>query len=193
MSAAAEPSEGTLKRKARAPHCLHPLCCVVREFSGSLPTNNGEARTLTSGDGSQREEEESGSAAPPAEAPAAQKPKPDEEGRSPVPEAAPAEANAEGVRQLITDDRKRTMPLSLLNVDLTCPVCLGIIRSAMTVMECTHRFCEACITKCLRLGRKECPSCRVKCVSRRSLRRHPAPCSACGAWEPPLPRHELKL
>jgi len=58
-------------------------------------------------------------------------------------------------------------------VELTCPVCLGIIRNAMTVMECVHRFCEACITKCLRLGKKECPSCRVKCVSRRSLRRDP--------------------
>ena len=77
------------------------------------------------------------------------------------------------VRQLITDDRLTVASLSHLNVELTCPVCLGIIRNAMTVMECVHRFCEACITKCLRLGKKECPSCRVKCVSRRSLRRDP--------------------
>lgn len=77
------------------------------------------------------------------------------------------------VRQLVTDDRLTVASLAHINVDLTCPVCLGIIRNAMTVMECVHRFCEMCITKCLRLGKKECPSCRVKCVSRRSLRRDP--------------------
>jgi len=77
------------------------------------------------------------------------------------------------VRQLITDDTETETYISTLNVELTCPVCLGLIRNAMTVMECVHRFCEACITKCLRLGKKECPSCRMKCVSRRSLRRDP--------------------
>jgi hypothetical protein len=40
----------------------------------------------------------------------------------------------------------------------------------MTVMECLHRFCDDCISKSLRLGKKECPTCRVKCSSRRSLR-----------------------
>lgn len=80
---------------------------------------------------------------------------------------------ASGVRQLITDDSLTTTTLQNISVELTCPVCLGIIRNAMTVMECVHRFCEACITKCLRLGKKECPSCRVKCVSRRSLRKDP--------------------
>lgn len=60
-----------------------------------------------------------------------------------------------------------------LNQELTCPVCLGILRNTMTVMECLHRFCDECISKSLRLGRKECPTCRVKCSSRRSLRPDP--------------------
>lgn len=37
-------------------------------------------------------------------------------------------------------------------------------------MECLHRFCGDCIQKCLRMGMKECPSCRVHIPSRRSLR-----------------------
>ena len=38
-------------------------------------------------------------------------------------------------------------------------------------MECLHRFCGECINKCIRLGMKECPSCRKSIPSRRSLRR----------------------
>jgi hypothetical protein len=40
----------------------------------------------------------------------------------------------------------------------------------MAVMECMHRFCDECISKSIRIGKKECPTCRVKCASRRSLR-----------------------
>lgn len=58
----------------------------------------------------------------------------------------------------------------MINSELTCPICLGIIRNCTTVMECLHRFCLACIEKSLRLGRKQCPSCRVACPSRRNLR-----------------------
>jgi len=36
-----------------------------------------------------------------------------------------------------------------------------------------HRFCAGCISKSLRLGKKECPTCRVKCSSRRHLRPDP--------------------
>eukprot|EP00593_Proboscia_inermis_P017188 CAMPEP_0171308154 /NCGR_PEP_ID=MMETSP0816-20121228/18279_1 /TAXON_ID=420281 /ORGANISM="Proboscia inermis, Strain CCAP1064/1" /LENGTH=258 /DNA_ID=CAMNT_0011790865 /DNA_START=107 /DNA_END=883 /DNA_ORIENTATION=+ len=43
----------------------------------------------------------------------------------------------------------------------------------MIVMECLHRFCGQCIQKCLRLGKKECPSCRIHIPSRRSLRPDP--------------------
>lgn len=33
-----------------------------------------------------------------------------------------------------------------------------------------HRFCKECIEKALRLGKKECPTCRKLIVSHRSLR-----------------------
>ena len=65
----------------------------------------------------------------------------------------------------------RTLPVRVLNTDLTCPICLGIIRNTEVVMECLHRFCGECIQKCLRVGKNECPSCRIHIPSKRSLRR----------------------
>ncbi|BBM98681.1 E3 ubiquitin-protein ligase RNF1/2 [Marchantia polymorpha subsp. ruderalis] len=56
---------------------------------------------------------------------------------------------------------------------MRCPICLGILRNTRTVMECLHRFCRECIDKAMRLGRKECPTCRAHCASRRSLRDDP--------------------
>ena len=59
----------------------------------------------------------------------------------------------------------------------------------MTTVECLHRFCNECIVTALRAGEtlyscyrssvqtlagnKECPTCRKKLVSRRSLRPDP--------------------
>jgi hypothetical protein len=60
-----------------------------------------------------------------------------------------------------------------LNDDLSCPICLGVIRKAVTTIECLHRFCTECIEKSLRLGQKECPTCRERCPSRRFLRPDP--------------------
>ena len=57
-----------------------------------------------------------------------------------------------------------------LSTEMTCPVCLGFFNKPVTVMECLHRFCAECIEKCLRIGKKECPSCRIHIPSRRSLR-----------------------
>lgn len=75
-------------------------------------------------------------------------------------------------RAPVTDPRARkTLPVRVLNAELTCPICLGVIRSTMVVMECLHRFCGECIQKCLRVGNKECPSCRIHIPSKRSLRR----------------------
>ncbi len=51
-----------------------------------------------------------------------------------------------------------------------CPICLSYMKKTYIVMECLHRFCGDCIQKCLRIGNKECPSCRVHIPSRRSLR-----------------------
>ncbi|KAJ8913179.1 hypothetical protein NQ315_009016 [Exocentrus adspersus] len=43
----------------------------------------------------------------------------------------------------------------------------------MTTKECVHRFCSDCIITALRSGNKECPTCRKKLVSKRSLRPDP--------------------
>jgi hypothetical protein len=48
-----------------------------------------------------------------------------------------------------------TIPIRLLNAELTCAVCLGIIRNCTAVMECLHRFCGSCIEKSLRFGKKQ--------------------------------------
>ena len=53
---------------------------------------------------------------------------------------------------------------------LSCPVCLGLLRQP-TSTECLHRFCSECIETSLRVGKKECPSCRFPISTRRALRR----------------------
>ncbi|CAI5701504.1 unnamed protein product [Peronospora effusa] len=69
-------------------------------------------------------------------------------------------------------DAKATKTLSMrqLNADLTCPICLGIIKKTMVVMECLHRFCRDCISTAIRHSKRECPSCRIHIPSKRSLR-----------------------
>ena len=74
-------------------------------------------------------------------------------------------------RQVNDDPNARVrMPLKVLSAEFHCPVCLGYMKKTSIVMECLHRFCGECIQKCLRLGKKECPSCRIHIPSRRSLR-----------------------
>mmetsp|Transcript_20907 Transcript_20907/g.48512 ORF Transcript_20907/g.48512 Transcript_20907/m.48512 type:complete len:302 (+) Transcript_20907:140-1045(+) len=73
-------------------------------------------------------------------------------------------------RKQIANDERIKRSVRSINSELTCPVCLGVLHSTMIVMECLHRFCSECIQKCLRVGRKECPSCRIHVPSRRSLR-----------------------
>jgi len=75
------------------------------------------------------------------------------------------------VRRATKDDTEITLRVRTLNADFTCPICLGIMRDTMTVMECLHRFCRECIEMSIRMGRKQCPSCRVKVPTKRSLRR----------------------
>uniref|UniRef100_A0A7S2UQJ8 RING-type E3 ubiquitin transferase n=1 Tax=Attheya septentrionalis TaxID=420275 RepID=A0A7S2UQJ8_9STRA len=62
------------------------------------------------------------------------------------------------------------IPLKVLSAEFQCPICLGYMKKTCIVMECLHRFCGECIQKCLRVGKKECPSCRVHIPSRRNLR-----------------------
>ncbi|KAL3272468.1 hypothetical protein HHI36_013948 [Cryptolaemus montrouzieri] len=60
-----------------------------------------------------------------------------------------------------------------LNSELMCPICLDMLKKTMTTKECLHRFCSDCIITALRSGNKECPTCRKKLVSKRSLRPDP--------------------
>jgi len=101
------------------------------------------------------------------------------------------EANCEP-RKMVTDESTKTIQIRNLNVELTFPICLGILHNTMTVMDCLHRFCEGCITKCLRLGRKECPTCRVKVSSKRRLRADPNLDGIIGVIYPNLDEYEAK-
>ncbi|ETP06559.1 hypothetical protein F441_17064 [Phytophthora nicotianae CJ01A1] len=74
-------------------------------------------------------------------------------------------------RAPVTDPNvTKTLSIRQLNADLTCPICLGIIKETMVVMECLHRFCGECISTAIRQSKRECPSCRIHIPSKRSLR-----------------------
>ncbi|KAF1793681.1 Zinc finger, C3HC4 RING-type [Phytophthora cactorum] len=74
-------------------------------------------------------------------------------------------------RAPVTDpNATKTLSVRQLNADLTCPICLGIIKETMVVMECLHRFCGECISTAIRQSKRECPSCRIHIPSKRSLR-----------------------
>ena len=77
------------------------------------------------------------------------------------------------LRPLLPPSHSLTIPIRLLNAELTCVVCLGILRQTTAVTFCLHRFCHSCIVKSLRFGKKECPQCRVGCPSHRNLRPDP--------------------
>merc|ERR1712127_258666 len=77
-------------------------------------------------------------------------------------------------RKVKTDASIRIgLPLKVLMSEFQCPICLGYMKKTAIVMECLHRFCGECIQKYLRLGKKECPSCRIHIPTRRSLRPDP--------------------
>eukprot|EP00051_Salpingoeca_urceolata_P009673 m.117589 g.117589 ORF g.117589 m.117589 type:complete len:309 (+) comp16402_c4_seq2:22-948(+) len=70
----------------------------------------------------------------------------------------------------VTDDTIVSLTPKALHAELMCPVCLSVLQQTMTTIECLHRFCAECISKSLRFGKKECPTCRAPCASKRSLR-----------------------
>jgi len=72
-----------------------------------------------------------------------------------------------------TDDTEIAVPAKDLHTELMCPICLDLLRQTMTTKECLHRFCHECIITALRSGNKECPTCRKKLISKRSLRPDP--------------------
>jgi len=76
-------------------------------------------------------------------------------------------------QEAITDETEIAVSARSLQSELTCPICLDMLTSTMTTKECLHRFCAECIITALRSGNKECPTCRKKLVSKRSLRPDP--------------------
>ncbi|CAO2623155.1 E3 ubiquitin-protein ligase RING2 [Lemmus lemmus] len=53
--------------------------------------------------------------------------------------------------------------------NIRCPICLDAMKNTMITKTCFHRFCKDCIVTALRRGNKECPVCRSKLISKRSL------------------------
>ena len=76
-------------------------------------------------------------------------------------------------QEAITDDTEIAVSPRSLHSELMCPICLDMLKNTMTTKECLHRFCQECIITALRSGNKECPTCRKKLVSKRSLRPDP--------------------
>ncbi|XP_060858180.1 E3 ubiquitin-protein ligase RING2-like [Metopolophium dirhodum] len=73
----------------------------------------------------------------------------------------------------ITDNTEIAVSPRSIHNELMCPICLDVLKKTMTTKECLHRFCSNCIVTALRSGNKECPTCRKKLVSKRSLRADP--------------------
>lgn len=73
----------------------------------------------------------------------------------------------------IVDNTEIAVSPRSLHSELMCPICLDMLKKTMTTKECLHRFCSDCIITALRSGNKECPTCRKKLVSKRSLRPDP--------------------
>ncbi|KAL1255469.1 hypothetical protein QQF64_013530 [Cirrhinus molitorella] len=76
-------------------------------------------------------------------------------------------------QEAIMDSTEIAVSPRSLHSELMCPICLDMLKNTMTTKECLHRFCSECIVTALRSGNKECPTCRKKLVSKRSLRADP--------------------
>lgn len=76
-------------------------------------------------------------------------------------------------QEVITDTTEIAVSPRSLHSELMCPICLDMLKNTMTTKECLHRFCQDCIITALRSGNKECPTCRKKLISKRSLRPDP--------------------
>jgi hypothetical protein len=72
-------------------------------------------------------------------------------------------------RLLLPNTHVVTISVRSLNEELTCCICLCIIRRCTVISICLHRFCFQCITMSL-IRRRECPQCRLMCPSKRHLR-----------------------
>ncbi|KAM7338508.1 hypothetical protein ACRRTK_001992 [Alexandromys fortis] len=57
--------------------------------------------------------------------------------------------------------------------NIRCPICLDAMKNTMITMTCFRRFCKNYIVTALRRGNKECPVCRSKLISKRTLNPDP--------------------
>ncbi|KAG3168872.1 hypothetical protein PI126_g3095 [Phytophthora idaei] len=72
-------------------------------------------------------------------------------------------------RAPVTDpNATKTLSVRQLNDAFKCPICQGIIKETMVVMDCLHRFCGECISIAIRQSKRECPCMHIP--SKRSLR-----------------------
>lgn len=83
--------------------------------------------------------------------------------------AGSSRASALCSRPIYEGNEISCLQIEVLNTELRCPICLNILRDPVAT-ECMHRFCAGCIEKCLRVGKKECPTCRKPVATRRNLR-----------------------
>lgn len=74
------------------------------------------------------------------------------------------------VRTPVHDKKFAYIDKELVSETFECPICLDVVKGTMVVTECMHRFCQECIEKTMRLGKKQCPTCRSQVPSRRALR-----------------------
>ncbi|KAF2880600.1 hypothetical protein ILUMI_25564, partial [Ignelater luminosus] len=76
-------------------------------------------------------------------------------------------------QEIFDDDTEIGVTPRAIENEVKCPICFDLLKNTVTAKGCLHRFCSDCITKALRIGNKECPTCRKKIVSRRCLRADP--------------------
>ena len=62
-----------------------------------------------------------------------------------------------------------SVEVQLLNVELSCPICLRLMREPMATV-CLHRFCKDCINRHHHHNNKQCPSCRTEIRTLRTMR-----------------------
>ncbi|KAI6177397.1 RING-type domain-containing protein [Aphelenchoides bicaudatus] len=72
--------------------------------------------------------------------------------------------------KVLDDETMITISSRTLTTEICCPICLDLFTGTMGTKECLHRFCSECINTALLRNNKECPTCRKKIVSKRSLR-----------------------
>ena len=72
--------------------------------------------------------------------------------------------------RLVMRGKKVLVPVESLRADVNCAICLNVMDNSAMTLECSHRFCKECIEKSIRLASNDCPTCRGKINTRRSLR-----------------------